>query len=41
LVLAKKPVKVSPDDPRFRLNPKDENSPTFKKGGLTALKKKK
>lgn len=41
LVLAKKPVKVSPDDPQFRLNPKDPNSPTFKKGGLATFKKKK
>lgn len=33
LVLAKKPIKAHPDDPRFRLNPKDENSPTFAEGG--------
>jgi hypothetical protein len=38
LVLAKKPVKAHPDDPQFRLNPKDPNSPTFKKGGKAKKK---
>lgn len=38
LVLAKRPTKVSPDDPRFRLNPKDPNSPGFAQGGLTHLR---
>jgi hypothetical protein len=33
LVLARKPVKTTPNDPRFRINPKDPKSQTFKKGG--------
>jgi hypothetical protein len=37
LVLAKKPTKVSPDDPRFRIRAKDPNSPTFANGGLSSL----
>jgi len=36
LVLVKGAKKVSPDDARFRINPKDENSPTFSRGGLMA-----
>jgi hypothetical protein len=33
LVLAKKPVKTTPDDPRFRIDPNDPDSITYKKGG--------
>ena len=38
LVLAKKPVKTTPDDPRFRIDPNDPNSENFKQGGLTHLR---
>lgn len=38
LVLARKPVKASPDDPRFSLNPKDPKAPTFNAGGLAYLR---
>ena len=34
LVLVKGAKKTTPDDPMFRVNPKDENSPTFNKGGM-------
>jgi len=39
LVLAKNVKKASPDDPAFRINQKDENSPTFALGGLAASQK--
>jgi len=33
LVMIKKPIKMSPDDPQFRLDKNDPTSPTFKDGG--------
>jgi hypothetical protein len=35
LVLARGVKRASPDDPMFRINPKDENSKTFALGGLS------
>ena len=34
LVLVRKPVKAHPDDPMFKLDKKDPDSPTFNRGGL-------
>ena len=39
LVLAKNVTKASPDDPKFRISAKDENSPTFALGGLATARK--
>lgn len=38
LVLVRKPVKAHPDDPMFKLDKKDPDSPTFKEGGLAFLR---
>ena len=38
LLLAKNPFKAHPDDPQFKLNPKDPESPTYKSGGLAHLR---
>ena len=34
MVLVRKPVKAHPDDPMFKLDKKDPDSPTFNRGGL-------
>lgn len=39
LVLAKSAKKAAPDAPMFRINPKDESSPTFALGGLAIARK--